>query len=135
MDIFAASKAGNLPRLRELLDEGVPIDAKNATGVATALIMASHTGQVAIVTELLARGAGVNVLGEGGMSPLYIAAYSGHQAVVTALLTAGAGVNLLFKGSSPLQAASLCKCVGMGWPPPGAPPTLFDTDTLLPPSP
>ena len=120
MDIYIASQVGNLPCLRALLNGGAPIDAKNSTGTVTALIMASMHGQEAAVGELLARGAGVNVAGETGMTPLYIAAYEGHQAVVTALLKAGAGVNLLFMGSSPLQAASLCKCVGRAaiWRPP-----------------
>ena len=59
-----------------------------------------------VVHTLLSWGAKVNLLAEGGMSPLHEACYGGRTEVVHALLSAGAKVDLQTQdGSSPLHAA------------------------------
>lgn len=58
-----------------------------------ALHAAAQRGDVALVQELLARGAPVNVFDEIGMTPLHYAAKEGHVPVLDLLLRAGAEVD------------------------------------------
>ena len=51
---------------------------------------ASHFGHLAVVCELLARGADVNAADIDGYTPLITASNFGHVDVVRALLAAGA---------------------------------------------
>lgn len=54
------------------------------------LVKAAGEGDTARVQTLLARGANVNMEGEGGITPLVLAAQGGHREVVVLLLERGA---------------------------------------------
>ena len=52
--------------------------------------VASSNGHLDIARELLARGANVNAVNNGGYTPLILASYCGRVKIVRALLAAGA---------------------------------------------
>ena len=89
--MFAAYK-GRLPMVRELLDRGANINARDHEG-ETALIRAAFWGHLAIVRLLLERGANANARTYEGWTPLMYAADSGHLAIVRELMNKGANTN------------------------------------------
>jgi ankyrin repeat protein len=89
MDIHEAAFVGNLNRVRALLNQGVPVNARNDGGWTT-LHTAAFTGHLNIVQELLRRGARVNPRTNYYSTPLHYAALRGHSRVVHELLKAGA---------------------------------------------
>ena len=123
--ICYATKYGNLPAIRALLQSGVdvnePLDgfAHGCKGI-TALRYASHWGHAAVVKELIEAGADVNVRatvkgdtsansysGYSDITPLHLAAKEGHTPVVAELIRAGADVNIPSSdGTTPLMWAA-----------------------------
>lgn len=87
--IHNAARTGNLNRVRELLNQGAPVNARNEHGW-TPLHYAANTGRLSIVQELLKHGAHVNPRTISGFTPLHWAAHTGRPQVVHALLKAGA---------------------------------------------
>ena len=74
----------------------------------TALILASHNGNLAVVNALLAAGANVNHQDKNGYTALMSASDNGNLAVVNDLLAAGANVNHQDEnGNTALMSASL----------------------------
>ncbi len=57
--LVEAARWGEIGMLTELLDQGVPIEARSETG-STALMLAASGGQTDVVKLLLGRGADVN---------------------------------------------------------------------------
>ena len=129
--ICYATKYGNLPAIRALLQSGVdvnePLDgfAHGCKGI-TALRYASHWGHAAVVKELIEAGADVNVRASApiakrsasaksntsgvilsDVTPLFIAAQDGLTPVVIELIKAGADVNVpRSDGVTPLYSAA-----------------------------
>ena len=60
----------------------------------TWLVTAACAGELSTVTELIAKGANLDIRTDHGTSALYIAAVNDHLDIVKALLAAGANVNL-----------------------------------------
>lgn len=95
-----AAAAGNVKRVKQLLDAGVNVNAFLANG-ANALIFASKNGHTRVVRLLLERGADPSTKSRtgkyAGMSmPLHalaLAAEHGHLEIVRMLIRAGAQVN------------------------------------------
>ena len=87
--IHNAARRGNLNRVKALLDQGVPVNSRNAPGW-TPLNWAAYSGRVNVVQELLRRGAHVNPRSQYGYTPLHLAAFVGHPHVVHELMKAGA---------------------------------------------
>ena len=120
--ICYATKYGNLPAIRALLQSGVDVNEPIFEFVpslqdVTALWFASNWGHAAVVKELIEAGADVNVRASAksntsgvivsDVSPLFIAAHSGHTPVVIELIKAGADVNVpRSDGTTPLHMAA-----------------------------
>ena len=125
--ICYATKYGNLPAIRALLQSGVdvnePLDgfAHGCKGM-TALWYASRWGHAAVVKELIEAGADVNVRASvpivnrsalaksviiSDVTPLHAAAQERHTPVVIELIKAGADVNVpRSDGVTPLYSAA-----------------------------
>jgi hypothetical protein len=85
-----AAGAGDVAKVKELLDAGVDVNAANTYG-GTALAFACDRGQTEVVNLLLERGADVNAKDRFyGASPLSWAVERGHVEIVRALLAKGA---------------------------------------------
>ena len=87
--IHNAAQNGNLNQVKALLNQGVPVNSRNAHGW-TPLHFAASSGRVNVVQELLRRGAHVNPRTRSGMTPVYLAAFWNTPHVVHALIRAGA---------------------------------------------
>ena len=85
--IHNAVKSGNLNRVKTLLNQGVPVNARNETRW-TPLHWAAWMGRLNIIQELLKRGAHVNPRTMCGMTPLHVASHR-HPHIIHALLKAG----------------------------------------------
>ena len=85
--IHSAAHNGNLKRVKELLNQGVPVNARNETRW-TPLHWAASSGHLNVVQELLKRGAHVNPRTASGVTPLLFALRKPY--VVHALIKAGA---------------------------------------------
>ncbi|GMF25992.1 unnamed protein product [Phytophthora fragariaefolia] len=83
----AAVKAGDVAKLRELLDRGVSLDVKDEDQ-RTPLHWACATGRLDVAEFLLehAQAAG-NVQDDSGWTPLMSAASAGHGDIVSLLLS------------------------------------------------
>ena len=105
-ELLIAFKAGQLERVKALLDAGAAVDRARDDG-ATPLLMASQNGHLEVVKALLDAGATVDRVGDIGNTPpmgdlsiggtlvtsptpLILASFYGHLEVVKALLDAGA---------------------------------------------
>ena len=91
-DLIDAAAAGELTRVRALLDAKADVDAKADNGI-TALIMASQMGYPEIVGALLDAKADVNTKADKDFTALILASLRGHVEVVRTLLAANADVN------------------------------------------
>ena len=87
--IHSAARNGNLKRVKELLNQGVPVNSRDEYSF-TPLHFAAYRGRLNVVQELLRRGAHLNPRTFTGRTPLYVAAHEKHPHVVHALMKAGA---------------------------------------------
>ena len=88
--IHNAARNGNLNRVKALLNQGVPVNSRNAHGW-TPLHKAVLSGNLSVVQELLKRGAHVNPRTRNGTTPLYLATlWNRSPHIIHALLKAGA---------------------------------------------
>ena len=92
-DLIRAAGEGNIVIVRELLDKGTNVHARDKEHGWTALMAASLSGSVDIVQLLLSRGARVDERDKFSWTPLMIASRSGHTDIVRVLLDADADVN------------------------------------------
>lgn len=92
MDLFEASKTGDIERIRELIAAGADVDGQDEYGWAP-LSFAVTRGYQEIVNVLINAHANVNRQNKFGMAPLSYAAANGRQEVVQALIDAGADVD------------------------------------------
>jgi ankyrin repeat protein len=81
--LLLAAREGRVNAVRYLLDQGADINARDAAG-NTALGEAAYYAQIPVIKELLARGANINGLANGG-TPLDIALSRNDNAVVDLL--------------------------------------------------
>ena len=92
-ELIAAAKAGNVPRVKALLDRGANVNAKDEDGL-TALYCSAAEGHRDVAELLISRGADVNARSKDGFTALHVAAYEKHKAVVELLLSKGADISL-----------------------------------------
>jgi ankyrin repeat protein len=87
--LINACVEGGLQEVKELLDNGANINAKDEYG-NTALILAAHKGHTEIVKLLMDSGADVNAKNIFSNTPLMVASWRGHPEVVKLFLGKGA---------------------------------------------
>jgi ankyrin repeat protein len=87
-----AVAAGDIPKLRILLDQGASINAKNKEG-ETALMVAALEGRTDMVRFLIDRGADLNARDVVGATPLLYAALGGSLDTIQLLVEKGADLN------------------------------------------
>jgi uncharacterized protein len=90
---FEHARNGDLPRLVEQLDVGVPVNLTNSAG-DTLLILAAYHRHADLVAVLLERGADHARVNDKGQTALAAAAFRQDREIVTALLDAGADPEL-----------------------------------------
>ena len=91
-----AIKRGDVQRVRDLLDRGTDVDARDGHG-QTALMLAAHAGHREVVEVLIGHRANLNTTAKYGLSALMLAIVAGHADVVR--LLADAGTDLRLRGS------------------------------------
>jgi ankyrin repeat protein len=91
-----AIKRGDVQDVRNLLDRGTDVDARDRHG-QTALMLAAHAGRRDVVEALIAHGANLNTTAKYGLSALMLALIAGHTQV--ARLLADAGTDLSLRGT------------------------------------
>ena len=92
ISIHDAAHKGNIEAVKQHLDAGTDVNAKDEDG-CTPLYAVAGGGHKEIAELLIAKGADVNPKREDGATPLLIAAVAGHKEVAELLIAKGADVN------------------------------------------
>jgi len=93
-EIHDAAKAGDVTKVRQLLKQGVDVNAKDDFSRSTPLHVAAFNGYTDVVTLLIQKGADVNARDDFGQTPLHRASGLFSNANVARLLIEkGADVN------------------------------------------
>ena len=105
--LWDAAATGELGLIKQNLDAGADINAKEPAGGSTPLIVAALFGQAEAVRSLLEGGADVTIKNNDGSTALHIAAFFGYPEIVKLLLDKDADVNTLnSRGEKSLQIVS-----------------------------
>ncbi|GLD97306.1 hypothetical protein PINS_up005990 [Pythium insidiosum] len=91
--LFSAIEAGDVARVRALLDDGLDVHVRNE-GDWTPIHIAAKCGQTEVVRLLLDHNADENAMSIDDWTPLHYAAREGHVDVVRYLLDRRAAVDL-----------------------------------------
>jgi len=105
--IIDVARLGQLERLKSILDQQPELlHARMSKNDSTLLHHAAFNGRDAVVQELLARKADVNVKNHGGLSPLHDCVHRGTIESAVMLLERGADMNARNnEGQTPLAYA------------------------------
>lgn len=104
MALLDAAYEGDLKKVRNLLEAGAEVNAKDEDGY-TALIRASSGGDIEIVKALLEAGADVNAKNEVEVAALVLASKKGHIEIVKALVEVGADVNTKYADTALIKTS------------------------------
>ena len=111
--LIKAAEHGDTKRVRELLDSGAEINAKDING-ENALMKASAAGWAETVKLLLDAGADIDIQDKFGRTALMPAAANGRADTVKLLLDAGADIDRPSKyGWTALMMAAACGHTGV----------------------
>jgi pectate lyase len=92
LSIHQAVHLGDLEKVKEFLEQGIDINAKDENG-QTSLYIAVRNDNKEIVKLLIDKGADANVKDAQGGSPLYIAVSAENNSMAELLIKSGADVN------------------------------------------
>ncbi len=105
--LIRAAGQGDIGTVRELLERGANVNARDSDLSWTPLMSAALSGKIDVVKLLIEKGAHINAKDKFSWTPLMIASRSGHADIVRVLLDAGADVNAKTEtGYTSLMAAS-----------------------------
>ncbi|MEI6972243.1 MAG: ankyrin repeat domain-containing protein [bacterium] len=103
-----AVDADDIGRIQRLIRRGYDVNEEESNGYTPIMWAVGSTGRLEIVKILLTNGANVNVVAQGGETPLLIASYYGNMEIIGLLLAKGADTNVKDKkGRTPLSFAVL----------------------------
>jgi glyoxylase-like metal-dependent hydrolase (beta-lactamase superfamily II) len=107
-EIIEAARAGDLARVRALVEaDAAQLEVRSATA-KTPLTYAAQGGHLELVAYLIGLGADPNARNVSDETPLLYAAYFGHEEVVAYLLAHGADPNVVSgNGDNPLDVADM----------------------------
>ncbi|KAL3155298.1 Ankyrin repeat domain-containing protein 39 [Trebouxia sp. C0010 RCD-2024] len=113
-EVALAAQEGEIARVCKWLNEGGPIDARDVFQCSL-LHLASASGQVYVVRELLRRGASLNERSPDahftmGKTALHRACEEGHTQVVELLVAAGADTQMACTATGPAQKQAKLGC-------------------------
>ena len=92
--LHSAAQAGDIIKVRSLLDEGADINATPAFAPGwTPLSHALYKGQIEIARLLIERGAFINPKSKWGNTPLHLAIPADNAEIVRLLIEHGADIN------------------------------------------
>jgi len=104
-ELRQAAKAGDIAKIKELLEDGADIDGQSRKGYS-AIHHAAMKGHLKVVELLIKEEADIDNVSAKGSTPLISAAYAAHPRVVQVLLAAGADTSLRSKnGNTALDLA------------------------------
>ncbi|KAL6892130.1 hypothetical protein GGI43DRAFT_196890 [Trichoderma evansii] len=110
-----AAAEGNVEEVRQLLEEGAGVNARDKDGW-TPLLAASEHGHAKVARILIEKGADLEAKAKMGMTPLLMASTAGCFELVQLLLTKGAAVEAEdAEGLTPLIAASYVGNANIVW--------------------
>src|SRR5437899_10205315 len=99
-DLQSAVKAGDIERVRTLLDQRADVNSRNAVGAAP-IHEAAWAGNVELLDLLLSRGANVNLRhADGGSTALHYAVITNHLEAVATLLRHGADLQAEYRSGA-----------------------------------
>ena len=101
-----AAAAGHLACSTWLLEQGTPVDVRNA-GESTPLHSAAGSGQLEVVQELLRRGADAKAQDDSGVTPDDLAQSRGHATVAEAVRGGGGSDAAAAGAAGPAEGASM----------------------------
>ena len=105
-----AARDGDVSKVVDMLESGMPIDIYNFSHCCTALMEAAKNNRTDVVRSLLEKGANVNKKGScGGTALHYVSSYENSTDVIQLLLQHGARPDISFgdniRGSTPIDSA------------------------------
>ena len=107
VDIWTAAATGNLEAIKQHLEAGIDVNARELSGGGTPLIVAAIFGRVEAAELLLEKGANVNAGSNDGATALHGAAFFCRTEIVKLLLYKGAEINAKnIRGETPLDAVA-----------------------------
>ena len=107
VDIWKAAASGNIEAIKQHLEAGTDVDAKEPPGGGTPLLVAATFGRIEVAKFLIEKGANVNARSNDGATALHGAAFFCHTEVVKLLLGKGAVVDAKnIRGEAPLDAVA-----------------------------
>jgi ankyrin repeat protein len=107
LDFFVeAVRKNRSATVRDLIQQGVDVNSRDAFGDNTGLHWAAIQGLAEMARMLIDNGADVDIRNSAGETPLHWAAKEGQKELVVILIVHGANVNARSKGSwTPLRWA------------------------------
>jgi hypothetical protein len=107
LDVWRAAASGDLEAIKQHLEGGTDVDAKEPPGGSTPLLVASAFGRTEVARLLVEKGANVNARSNDGATALHGAAFFCHMDIVDLLLDRGAAANARnMRGETPLDAVA-----------------------------